>query len=134
MFKCTHNITNSEYANMTTYAIAFNIFSVAVALFCLFLAFMPVRKPCAKQAYALARFNRVYNVRCNNAAYARACRNIKAIGITTISPDLWSVKQQLEQQNYGHTVASKLAIAKHQARLAVMASKLELQGYYDSPC
>lgn len=109
---------------MTTYAIALNTFATLAALFCLFLAFMPVRKPCAKQAYALARFNRVYSVRCNNAAYARACRNIKLLPTTTIP--------LLEQQNYGHTVASKLAIAKHQARLAVIASKLELQGYYDS--
>lgn len=119
---------------MTTYAIAFNIFSTLAALFCLFLAFMPVRKPCAKQSLALTRFNRVYAVRYNNAAYARACRNIKAIGITTIPMHLSHIKQQLEQQNYGHTVASKLAIAKHKARLAVITAKLELQGYYDSPC
>lgn len=119
---------------MTTYAIAFNIFSCLVVLFCLFLAFIPVRKPCAKQDYALARFNRVYNVRCNNAAYARACRNIKLLQPATIPLSLSHIKQQLEQNNYGHTVASKLAIAKHQARLAVIASKLELSGYYDSPC
>lgn len=119
---------------MTTYAIAFNLYACLVALACILLAFMPVRKPCAKQAYALARFNRVYNVRCNNAAYARACRNIKLIPRATIPMHLSHIKQQLEQQNYGHTVASKLAIAKHQARLAVIASKLELQGYYDSPC
>ena len=117
---------------MTTYAIAFNLFSCLIAIACLFLAFMPVRKPCAKQAYALARFNRVYSVRCNNAAYARACRNIKLLPTTTVPLSLSHIKQQLEQQNYGHAVASKLAIAKHQARLAVIASKLELQGYYDS--
>ena len=119
---------------MTTYAIAFNLFSCLVAIACIFLAFMPVRKPCAKQGLALTRFNRVYNVRCNNAAYARACRNIALIQPTTIPLSLGYIKQQLEQQNYGHTVASKLAIAKHQARLAVIASKLELSGYYDSPC
>lgn len=119
---------------MTTYAIAFNIFAALAALFCLFLAFMPVRKPCAKQGLALTRFNRVYAVRYNNAAYARACRNIKLLPPTTIPMHLSHIKQQLEQNNYGHTVASKLAIAKHQARLAVIASKLELQGYYDSPC
>ena len=117
---------------MTTYAIAFNLYATIVAIACIFLAFMPVRKPCAKQGLALTRFNRVYNVRCNNAAYARACSNIKAIPTATIPMHLSHIKQQLEQQNYGHTVASKLAIAKHQARLAVIASKLELQGYYDS--
>lgn len=117
---------------MTTYAIAFNILSCLIALACLFLAFMPARKPCAKQGLALTRFNRVYSVRCNNAAYARACRNIKAIPLAAIPLSLAHIKQQLEQQNYSHTVASKLAIAKHQARLAVIASKLELQGYYDS--
>lgn len=117
---------------MTTYAIAFNIFSALSALFCLFLACMPVRKPCAKHAMALVRFNRVYNVRYNNAAFARACRNIKAIPPTTIPLSLAYIKQQLEQNNYGHTVASKLAIAKHKARLAVITAKLELQGYYDS--
>lgn len=116
---------------MTTYAIAFNIFSCLVAIACLFLALMPVRKPCAKHGMALARFNRVYSVRCNNASYARACRNIKLLPTATIPMHLSHIKQQLEQQNYGHTVASKLAIAKHQARLAVIASKLELQGYYD---
>lgn len=117
---------------MTTYAIAFNILAALAALFCLFLAFMPVRKPCAKQGLALTRFNRVYSVRCNNAAYARACRNIALIPPTTIPLSLSHIKQQLEQQNYGHTVASKLAIAKHQARLNVITAKLELQGYYDS--
>jgi hypothetical protein len=117
---------------MTSYAIAFNLYAIIVALFCLFLAIKPVRKPCAKQAYALARFNRVYNVRCNNAAYARACRNIALIPPTTIPLSISHIKQQLEQNNYGHTVASKLAIAKHQARLAVIASKLELRGYYDN--
>ena len=117
---------------MTTYAIAFNLFSCLVALFCLFLAFMPVRKPCAKQGMALTRFNRVYSVRCNNASYARACSNIALLQTTTIPMHLSHIKQQLEQQNYGHTVASKLAIAKHQARLAVITSKLELSGYYDS--
>lgn len=117
---------------MTTYAIAFNLFSCLVAIACLFLAFMPVRKPCAKQGLALTRFNRVYSVRRNNAAYARSCRNIALIPPATIPLSLSHIKQQLEQQNYGHTVASKLAIAKHQARLAVIASKLELQGYYDS--
>ena len=101
---------------MTTYAIAFNLFSLAIALFCLFLAFMPVRKPCAKQGLALTRFNRVYTVRYNNAAYARACRNIKLLPTTTIPLSIAHIKQQLEQQNYGHTVASKL----------------ELSGYYDS--
>lgn len=119
---------------MTTYAIAFNLYAALAALFCLFLAFMPVRKPCAKQGLALTRFNRVYTVRCNNAAYARACRNIKLLPTATIPLSISHIKQQLEQQNYGHTVASKLAIAKHQARLAVIASKLELQGYYDIPC
>lgn len=119
---------------MTTYAIAFNLYACLVAIACLFLACMPVRKPCAKQGLALTRFNRVYNVRYNNAAYARACRNIKLIQPVTVPLSLAHIKQQLEQQNYGHTVASKLAIAKHQARLAVIASKLELQGYYDSPC
>lgn len=119
---------------MTAYAIAFNSFAALAALFCLFLAFMPVRKPCAKQGLALTRFNRVYAVRYNNARYARACRNIKLLPTTTttIPLSLAHIKQQLEQQNYGHTVASKLAIAKHQARLSVIASKLELQGYYDS--
>lgn len=117
---------------MTTYAIAFNIFSIAVSLACLFLAFMPVRKPCAKQGLALTRFNRVYTVRCNNAAYARACRNIKLLPTTKIPLIISHIKQQLEQDNYGHTVASKLAIAKHQARLSVIASKLALQGYYDN--
>lgn len=119
---------------MTTYAIAFNLYATLAALFCLFLAFMPVRKPCAKQGLALTRFNRVYTVRYNNAAYARACRNIKLMPTATIPLSLAHVKQQLEQQNYGHTVASKLAIAKHQARLAVITAKLELSGYYDSPC
>ena len=119
---------------MTPYAIAFNLYALLVVTACLFLAFMPVRKPCAKQGMALVRFNRVYNVRCNNAAYARACKLVKQVGITTIPLSLSHIKQQLEQQNYGYTVASKLAIAKHQARLAVIASKLELQGYYDSPC
>lgn len=118
---------------MTTYAIAFNTFASLTALFCLLLALMPVRKPCAKQDLALTRFNRVYVVRAANAAYARACRNTKLIGYTPIPMHLSHIKQQLEQQNYGHTVSSKLAIAKHQARLAVIASKLELQGYYDSP-
>lgn len=117
---------------MTTYAIAFNLFSCLVAIACILLALMPVRKPCSTQAYALARFNRVYAVRRNNAAYARACRNIKLLPPTTIPLSLSHIKQQLEQNNYGHTVASKLAIAKHQARLAVITSKLELQGYYDS--
>ena len=117
---------------MTTYAIAFNIFAALAALACLCLAFLPVRKPCAMQGLALTRFNRVYSVRCNNAAYARACRNIKLLPTTTIPMHLIHIKQQLEQNNYGHTVASKLAIAKHQARLAVITSKLELQGYYDS--
>lgn len=117
---------------MTTYAIAFNIFSCLIALACLFLAFMLVRKPCAKQGLALTCFNRVYTVRCNNAAYARACRNIKLIPTATIPMHLSHIKQQLEQNNYGNTVASKLAICKHEARLAVIASKLELQGYYDS--
>lgn len=115
---------------MTAYAIAF---TSLIALACIFLTFMPVRKPCAKQGLALTRFNRVYNVRYNNAAYARACRNIKLLPPTTIPMHLSHAKQQLEQDNYGHTVASKLAIAKHQARLAVIASKLELQGYYDKP-
>lgn len=119
---------------MTTYAIAFNIFSCLVAIACILLAFIPVRKPCAKQGLALTRFNRVYNVRVANAAYARACRNIKLLQPATIPLSLSHIKQQLEQNNYGHTVASKLAIAKHQARLAVIASKLELQGYYDSSC
>lgn len=119
---------------MTTYAIAFNLYACLVAIACLFLAFMPVRKPCAKQGLALTRFNRVYVVRYNNAAYARACRNIKLLPTATIPMHLSHIKQQLEQQNYGHTVASKLAIAKHQARLAVITAKLELQGYYDSPC
>lgn len=119
---------------MTTYAIAFNLYATLAALFCLMLAFMPVRKPCAKQAYALVRFNRVYVVRYTNAAYARACRNIKLMPTATIPMHLSHIKQQLEQQNYGHTVASKLAIAKHQARLAVITAKLELSGYYDSPC
>lgn len=122
---------------MTTYAIAFNSFAALAALFCLFLASMPVRKPCAKQGLALTRFNRVYTVRCNNAAYARSCRNIKLLPTTTttttIPLSLAHIKQQLEQQNYGHTVASKLAIAKHQARLSVIQAKLELRGYYDSP-
>lgn len=117
---------------MTTYAIAFNILSCLIALACIFLAFMPVRKPCAKPCLALTRFNRVYTVRCNNAAYARSCRNIKLLPTTTIPLSLAHIKQQLEQNNYGHTVASKLAIAKHQARLAVITAKLELQGYYDS--
>ena len=101
---------------MTIYAIAFNSLAALAALSCLLLACLPVRKPCAKQGLSLTRFNRVYSVRCNNAAYARACRNIKLLPTTTI-PQL---------------VASKLAIAKHQARLAVITSKLELQGYYDS--
>lgn len=119
---------------MTTYAIAFNLYAIIVAIACLFLAFMPVRKPCAKQGLALTRFNRLYNVRYNNAAYARACRNIKLLQPTTIPLSLSHIKQQLEQQNYGHTVASKLAIAKHQARLAVITAKLELSGYYDIQC
>ena len=119
---------------MTAYAIAFNLYAIIIALSCLFLALRPVRKPCANHAMALTRFNRVYAVRCNNAAYARTCRKIKLIGITPISKDLWTVKQVYEQQDYGYTVASKLAIAKHQARLAVITSKLELRGYYDSPC
>lgn len=117
---------------MTTYAIAFNIYASLIALACLFLAFLPVRKPCLAHGLALTRFNRVYSVRYNNAAYARACRNIALIQPTTIPLNMAHIKQQLEQQNYGHTVASKLAIAKHQARLAVITSKLELQGYYDS--
>ena len=117
---------------MTTYAIAFNLYAIIVAIACLFLAFMPVRKPCAKRDMALTRFNRLYNVRIANATYARACRNIKLIPPTTIPLSLSHIKQQLEQQNYGHTVASKLAIAKHQARLAVITAKLELSGYYDS--
>lgn len=117
---------------MTTYAIAFNIFSCLVAIACIFLALKPVRKPCTKQYLALTRFTRVYAVRYNNAAYARACRNIKLLPTATIPLSLAHIKQQLEQQNYGHTVASKLAIAKHRARLAVIASKLELQGYYDN--
>lgn len=116
---------------MTTYAIAFNLFAALVALFCLFLAFMPVHKPCAKQGLALTRFHRVYSVRYNNASYARSCRNIKLLPPATIPLSLSHIKQQLEQQNYGHTVASKLAIAKHKARLAVITAKLELQGYYD---
>ena len=116
---------------MTTYAIAFNLFSCLVAIACLCLALIPARKPCAKQGLALTRFNRVYAVRCNNAAYARACRNFKLLPHTTIPMHLSHIKQQLEQQNYGHTVASKLAIAKHQARLAVITAKLELAGYYD---
>lgn len=119
---------------MTTYAIAFNLYAIIVAIACLFLAFMPVRKPCAKQGLALTRFNRLYNVRYNNAAYAMACRNIKLLQPTTIPLSLSHIKQQLEQQNYGHTVASKLAIAKHQARLAVITAKLELSGYYDIQC
>ena len=118
---------------MTTYAIAFNLYATLAALFCIFLAFMPVRKPCAKHGMALARFNRLYSVRVANAAYARACRNIALIQPATIPLSLAHIKQQLEQQNYGHTVASKLAIAKHKARLAVITAKLELQGYYDSP-
>lgn len=116
---------------MTTYAIAFNLFSCLVALFCLLLSFMPVRKPCPKQYLSLTRFNRVYAVRYNNAAYARACRNIALISPAAVPMHLSHIKQQLEQNNYGHTVASKLAIAKHQARLSVIASKLELRGYYD---
>lgn len=119
---------------MTAYAIAFNLYASLIALACILLAFIPVHKPCAKQSLALTRFNRVYTVRYNNAAYARACRNIKLLPTTTIPMHLIHIKQQLEQNNYGYTVASKLAIAKHQARLAVIASKLELQGYYDSPC
>lgn len=119
---------------MTTYAIAFNLYAILVAIACLFLALRGAHKPCAKQGLALTRFNRVYSVRYNNATYARACRNIKAIPLAVIPLSLAHIKQQLEQQNYSHTVASKLAIAKHQARLAVIASKLELRGYYDSPC
>lgn len=117
---------------MTTYAIAFNIYASLIALACIFLAFMPVRKPCAKQGLALTRFNRVYTVRCNNAAYARACRDIKLLPTATIPLSLSHIKQQLEQNNYGYTVASILAINKHKARLAVITAKLELQGYYDS--
>lgn len=117
---------------MTTYAIAFNLYAIIVAIACLFLALKPVRKPCVKHAMALARFNRLYNVRAANAAYARACRNIALIPPATIPMHISHIKQQLEQQNYGYTVASKLAIAKHQARLAVITSKLELRGYYDS--
>ena len=117
---------------MTTYAIAFNLFSCLVAIACLCLAFLPVRKPCAKQGLALTRFNRVYAVRYNNAVYARACRNIALIPPATIPLSLSHIKQQLEQKNYGHTADSKLAIAKHKARLAVITAKLELQGYYDS--
>lgn len=118
---------------MTTYAIAFNLFSLAIAFACLFLSFMPTHKPCAKQGLALTRFNRLYSVRSANAAYARACRNIKLIGYTPIPLHLSHIKQQLEQQNYGQTVDSILAISKHKARLAVIVSKLELKGYYDSP-
>ena len=117
---------------MTTYALAFNLFSLVIAIACLFLALQPVHKPCAKQGLVLTRFNRLYKVRSANAAYARACRNIKLIGYTPIPLHLSHIKQQLEQQNYGHTVASKLSTAKHQARLSVIASKLELKGYYDS--
>ena len=116
---------------MTTYALAFNLFSLLTAIACLFLALQPVRKPCAKQGLALAYSNRLYNVRAANAAYARACRNIKLIGVKHIPLSLAHIKQQLEQQNYGYTVASKLAIAKHKARLAVIEAKLELRGYYD---
>ena len=118
---------------MTTYALAFNLFSLAIAFACLFLALQPIHKPCAKPCLALTRFNRLYSVRCNNAAYARACRNIKLIGYTPIPLHLSHIKQQLEQQNYGYTVDSILAISKHRARLAVIAAKLELKGYYDSP-
>lgn len=118
---------------MTTYALAFNLFSLAIAFACLFLALQPIRKPCAKQALALTRANRLYNVRAANAAYARACRNIKLLPATTIPLSLSHIKQQLEQNNYGYTVDSILAISKHNARLAVITAKLELRGYYDSP-
>lgn len=117
---------------MTTYAIAFNLYALLVAIACLFLALQPIHKPCAKHGLALTRFNRLYSVHYNNAAYARACRNIALLPPATIPMHLSHIKQQLEQQNYGHTVASKLAIAEHRARLSVIASKLELQGYYDS--
>ena len=118
---------------MTTYALAFNLFSLAIAFACLFLALQPIHKPCVKQALALSYSNRLYSVRVANAAYARACRNIKLIGHTPIPLQLSHIKQQLEQQNYGYTVDSILAISKHKARLAVIAAKLELRGYYDSP-
>ena len=117
---------------MTTYALAFNLFGLVIAIACLLLALQPVRKPSPKQGMALTRFNRLYNVRASNAAYSRACRNIKLIGYTPIPLHLSHIKQQLEQQNYGYTVDSILAISKHKARLAVITAKLELQGYYDS--
>ena len=91
---------------MTTYAIAFNLYAILVALACIFLAFMPVRKPCAKQGMALSYANRLYNVRACNAAYARSCRNIKLMQPSHIPLSIAHVKQQLEQNNYGHTVAS----------------------------
>ena len=118
---------------MTTYALAFNLFSLAIAFACLFLALQPIHKPSPKQNMALAHSNRLYNVRAANAAYARACRNIKLIGYTPIPLQLSHIKQQLEQQNYGKTVDSILAISKHKARLAIITAKLELRGYYDSP-
>ena len=116
---------------MTTYALAFNLFSLVIAIACLLLAFMPTHKPCAKHSMALAYSNRLYNVRACNAAYARACRNIKLLDVKHIPLSLAHIKQQLEQQNYGYTVDSILAIAKHKARLAVIEAKLELRGYYD---
>ena len=122
---------------MTTYALAFNLFSLAIAFACLYLALQPTHKPSPKQDMALAYSNRLYSVRAANAAYARACRNIKLIGYTPIPMHLSHIKQQLEQQleqqNYGYTVDSILAISKHKARLAVITAKLELKGYYDSP-
>lgn len=118
---------------MTTYALAFNLFSLAIAFACLFLALQPTHKPSPKQDMVLAYSNRLYSVRAANAAYARACRNIKLIGYTPIPMHLSHIKQQLEQQNYGCTVDSILAISKHRARLAVITAKLELKGYYDSP-
>ena len=118
---------------MTTYAAAFNLFSLLVAFACLFLAMQPVRKPSQANNMALSYSDRLYNVRIANAAYARACRNIKLLPHTTIPLSLSHIKQQLEQLHYGHTVDSKLAIAKHQARLAVITAKLELRGYYDNP-
>lgn len=116
---------------MTTYALAFNLFSLVIALACLFLALQPVRKPSPQHSMALAYSNRLYNVRAANAAYARACRNIKLIQPTTIPLNMAHIKQQLEQQNYGYTVDSILAINKRKARLAVIAAMLELRGYYD---
>ena len=118
---------------MTTYALAFNLFSLAIAFACLYLALQPIHKPSPKQDMALSYSNRLYSVRAANAAYARACRNIKLIGYTPIPLHLSHIKQQLEQQNYGYTVDSILAISKHKARLAVITAKLELKGYYDSP-